>query len=157
MAMTAMAVMTAVSTLVSVAGTIYQGNAAENAAEKQAELTSMQGEMDSLNARSQAAEMQNEATRLKAKQVTQGAASGVSLDSGSFLSLVSSSASKAEQDRQQVLRTGATSLAAGKSEASQIKAAGSVAKTGSYFSATGSLLKGASQTMSYGSQAGWFD
>ncbi len=152
MAMMAMVAMSALSAVSS----IYQGQQAAAQANEQAKVTEMQGEMANLNARSQAAEIQNEAARLKARQISQGAKAGVSLDSGSFLSLVSSSAAKAEEDRRQVLRSGLTTMYSAGAEASQIRAAGQTQKTGSYFSAAGSLLKGFSGMQGGASSTGWF-
>lgn len=71
-----------------------------------ADQTRMQQEMAMLSARSEATEMFNEQLRLEAKQRAQAAAAGYELDSTSFMSIVAATASKADQDREQVLRNG---------------------------------------------------
>ena len=102
----AMIAITIASTAYSVAGSIQSGQQQAAMAEAQGKQAAMHGEMANLQARSQAAEMQNQETRLRATQVAQAAANGVSLDSDSFLNVVAATASKAELDRAQVLRNG---------------------------------------------------
>lgn len=149
--------LSAVSTAASVAGGFVQANQQSALANAQAEQIRMQGEMSELTARSQAAEMLNDQTRLRAKQVAQGAAAGITLDSGSFLSVVASEASKAERDRQQVLRTGRINRAAADVSAAGYEAQGQYSKWGAWINAGTSLLKGGTIAMGIADKAGWFD
>lgn len=157
MGATAMLALTAVSTVASVVGSFAQANQQSALANAQAEQIRMQGEMSELTARSQAAEMLNDQTRLRAKQVAQGAAAGITLDSGSFLSVVASEASKAERDRQQVLRTGRINRAAAEVSAAGYEAQGQYSKWGAWINAGTSLLKGGTIAMGIADKAGWFD
>lgn len=157
MGATAMLALTVVSTVASVAGGIAQASQQNALANAQAEQIRMQGEMSELTARSQAAEMLNDQTRLRAKQVAQGAAAGITLDSGSFLSVVASEASKAERDRQQVLRTGRINRAASEVSAAGYEAQGQYSKWGAWINAGTSLLKGGTIAMGIADKAGWFD
>ena len=157
MGATAMLALTAVSTVASVVGGFAQANQQSALANAQAEQIRAQGEMSELTARSQAAEMLNDQTRLRAKQVAQGAAAGVTLDSGSFLSVVASEASKAERDRKQVLRTGGINRAAAEVSAAGYEAQGQYSKWGAWINAGTSLLKGGTIGMGIADKAGWFD
>lgn len=157
MGATAMLALTVASTAASVVGGFVQANQQSALASAQAEQIRMQGEMSELTARSQAAEMLNDQTRLRAKQVAQGAAAGITLDSGSFLSVVASEASKAERDRQQVLRTGRLNRAAAEVSASGYEAQSQYSKWGPWLNAGTSLLRGGTIAMNIGDKAGWFD
>lgn len=153
----AMIAITVASTAYSVAGSIQSGQQQAAMAEAQGKQSAMQGEMANLQARSQAAEMQNQETRLRATQVAQAAANGVSLDSDSFLNVVAATASKAELDRAQVLRNGLISQAAGQAQQSTYSAAAGNYRTSGYTNAGASLLKGATSVAGTASAAGWFD
>ena len=153
----AMVAITAASTAYSVIGSIQSGQQQAAMAEAQGKQAAMQGEMANLQARSQAAEMQNQQTRLRATQVAQAAANGVSLDSDSFLNVVAATASKAELDRAQVLRNGLISRAAGLAQQSAYSAAADNYRTSGYANAGASLLKGATSIAGTASAAGWFD
>ena len=153
----AMIAITVASTAYSVAGSIQSGQQQAAMAEAQGKQSAMQGEMANLQARSQAAEMQNQETRLRATQVAQAAANGVSLDSDSFLNVVAATASKAELDRAQVLRNGLISQAAGQAQQSTYSTAAGNYRTSGYTNAGASLLKGATSVAGTASAAGWFD
>ena len=157
MGATALMALTVVSTAASVVGGFVQGQQQSALASAQADQIRMQGEMSELTARSQAAEMLNDQTRLRAKQVAQASSAGVTLDSGSFLSVVASEASRAERDRQQVLRTGRINKAAAEVSASGYDAQSGYSKWGAWVNAGTSLLRGGSTAMNIASNAGWFD
>lgn len=149
--------LTAIGTAASVVGSIQQGQQQAQMAQAQADQARMQGELANLQARSQAAEMLNEQNRLRAKQFTQASAAGVSLDSQSFMAVVASEASRAERDRQQVLRTGQLNQAAGLASASAYESQGSFSKWAGWFNAGTSLIKGTTAGMGIADKAGWFE
>lgn len=160
MAISASAVMlglTAVSTAVGVMGSIQQGQMAQQAAENQAYQANIQGELAELNSRAEAAEMSKMATRMRSTQVAQAAGSGVTLDSGSFMAIVADSATRAEQDRQQVLRTGRLQRAATEAQASSYISAGKSYSQAGWMGAGASLLGGAKDTIGPAKEMGWFE
>lgn len=157
-AMTVAAVTSAVSAGVGAIGAIMQGRAQSDQMEYQAEMSRKQGELSELQARQEAADIEREAQRTRARQITQGSAAGVDVSSGGSLwDVIANSAKLAEDERQNVLRTGRINKESYGVEAQSYKAAASAAKTGSYFKAGTSLLNGATSTIAYGNKAGWFD
>lgn len=149
--------LTAVGTAGSIIGSISQGQQQAQMASAQADQARMQGELANLQARSQAAEMLNEQNRLRSKQFAQASAAGVSLDSQSFMAVVASEASRAERDRQQVLRTGRLNQAAGQASASAYSTQGGLSKWAGWFNAGTSAIRGSSTAMGIMDKAGWFE
>lgn len=158
MAMTIAAVTSAVSAGVGAYASYASGKAQSDQAEYQAEMAKKQGELSELSARQEAADLEREAQRTRARQLTQGAAAGVSVSSGGSLwDVISNSAKLAETERQGTLRAGRLNKEAYGVEAQSYKAAASAAKTGGWLKAGSSLLDGVSNVMVYGNKAGWFE
>ena len=157
-AMTIAAVTSAVSAGVGAYASYASGKAQSEQAEYQAEMAKKQGELSELSARQEAADIEREAQRTRARQLTQGAAAGVSVSSGGSLwDVIANSAKIAEAERQGTLRAGRLNKESYGVEAQSYKAAASTAKTGGWLKAGASLLGGVSSVMSYGNKAGWFE
>jgi hypothetical protein len=156
--MTIAAVTSAVSAGVGAYASYASGKAQSDQAEYQAEMAKKQGELSELSARQEAAQLQLDAQRTRARQVTEGAAAGVSVSSGGTLwDVIANSAKTAETERQNTLRAGQLNKEAYGVEAQSYKAAASAAKTGGWLKAGTSLLNGVSNVMVYGNKAGWFE
>lgn len=145
------------STVVGTIGSIQQGYAQSSAYKAQQQQAEYQAEIAELNSRKQAANMGVDALRLQAKQIASGAASGYTLDSGSFMDLVAESASNAQSDREDILRNGRLQAAAKRYEADSYGSAASTSKTGGWINAAGSLFQGATSGYLVGNKAGWWD
>lgn len=158
MAMTIAAVTSAVSAGVGAYASYASGKAQSDQAEYQAEMAKKQGELSELSARQEAADIEREAQRTRARQLTQGAAAGVSVSNGGSLwDVIANSAKIAETERQGTLRAGRLNKESYGVEAQSYKAAASAAKTGGWLKAGTSLLDGVSNVMVYGNKAGWFE
>lgn len=158
MAMTIAAVTSAVSAGVGAYSAYASGKAQSDQAEYQAEMAKKQGELSELSARQEAADIEREAQRTRARQLTQGAAAGVSVSNGGSLwDVIANSAKIAETERQGTLRAGRLNKESYGVEAQGYKAAASAAETGGWLKAGTSLLGGVSSVMSYGNKAGWFE
>lgn len=158
MAMTIAAVTSAVSAGVGAYSAYASGKAQSDQAEYQAEMAKKQGELSELAARQEAADIEREAQRTRARQITEGAAAGVSVSSGGTLwDIIANSAKIAETERQNTLRAGRLNKEAYGVEAQGYNAAASAAKTGGWLKAGSSLLGGVPSVMSYGNKAGWFE
>lgn len=142
--------------LLGAVGQFTAGSQQADAYKAQARSTEIQGELANLSAREKAAEVQNESNRMRAMQVVQGAAGGMSLDSGSLLDIMADSASKFEKDRQSLLRSGRLSQEASNYSAQGYKQAGSTSYTSGIFGAGSSLLKGAGQAFDIGKSLKWW-
>ena len=157
-AMTIAAVTSAVSAGVGAYSAYASGKAQSDQAEYQAEMAKKQGELSELSARQEAADIERNAQRIRARQITEGAAAGVSVSNGGSLwDVITSSAKLAETERQSTLRAGRLNKESYGIEAQGYKAAASAAKTGGWLKAGSSLLGGVSSVMSYGNKAGWFE
>lgn len=148
---------TVASTAIGVGSSMQQASMAQTAANHQANMGNIQGELAELNARSEAAEIQNEATRLKGRQIAQASSAGVTLDSGSFMTIVADSANKANADREQVLRAGRLNRAAAEAGASAYSYAGSMKSSASMSKAGSTLFSGLDSATKIGEKAGWFN
>lgn len=158
MAMSIAAVTSAVSAGVGAISAIMQGQAQSDQAEYQAAMAKKQGELSELSARQEAADIEREAQRTRARQLTQGAAAGVSVSSGGSLwDVIANSAKLAETERQNTLRAGRLNKESYNVEAQSYEAAASASKTGGWLKAGTSLLGGVSSVMTYGNKAGWFE
>lgn len=144
----------------------------------QAQQTRIQQEMALTQAKAEAAEARDEQTRLHAKQVAQAAASGYQLDSQSFMSVLTATASRAKLDQAQILRNGKYNAAVlGVSAAAQDMSAvskkidanilrdsssryNSTSKSTygpAWLNAGSAILGGANSAMVYANDLGWFD
>lgn len=157
-AMSIAAVTSAISAGVGAYSAYASGKAQSDQAEYQAEMSRKQGELSELAARQEAADTEREAQRTRARQITEGAAAGVSVSSGGSLwDVIANSAKMAETERQNTLRAGRLNKEAYNVEAQSYESAAKTAKTAGWLKAGSSLLNGVSSTMSYGNKAGWFD
>lgn len=137
-------------------GSLSSGNSQANAYDAQAKSLEIQGEMSNLSAREKAAELSNEHNRLRATQIAQGSAAGVSMDSGSLLNIMADSASKLEKDRASILRSGALNYEAAKASAAGYSSASSTSKTSGLFGFGTSLLNGGGQAYDIGKNLKWW-
>ena len=149
----------AASTLVGTAGTIQQGNAAQDAANYQAQVAERNREISEMQAVDAKKRGRVEETR-KRRQTEQRlgaqraamAANGIDIDSGSSLDVLGDTAQFGELDAL-TIRSNTEREARGfrqqgqnfQSEANLSRARGSAAKTGSLFNAGSTLLTGASK------------
>lgn len=140
------------ATILSAAGSVYQGIAANSTASAQAKQSELSGESAMIDARIKAAELSKRASRLKGKQAIQAAAQGVDLSSTSLVSLQETSEKDAQEDINYTLSQGRMALATSRATASSLRASGQSSLFGSFFNAGTSILGG---TMKYGKISGW--
>lgn len=137
----------AVGTAVAVYGTVQQGNAAKDAAEHNSQLAAQQALIAQQQAEQDAQMQQRQARqRIGAASAAYGA-SGVSGD-GSPLDVLSTSASQAELDRQNILYKGKLKSLGYQDQSQLDTAAAGNAQSGADLKAGSQLLTGASNTAS---------
>lgn len=144
----------------------------------QAQQTRIQQEMALTQAKAEAAEARDEQTRLHAKQMAQAAASGYDLNSQSFMSVLTATASRAQLDQAQIIRNGKYnaavlgvtaasqdfSAASKRTESANLQQTASAYNSASkhtygpaWLNAGAALLSGAGGALKYGSDLGWFE
>jgi hypothetical protein len=140
------------STILSVAGQLYQGSIQATAARDKAKQAQIAGASSMLSARQKAAALQKDKARLKGKQVAQAAGSGMDVGSKTLIDIQQTTDKQAEDDISAVLSQGRMALATSNATASSYKnQAGGYMSSGVLGAGT-SILGG---TMAYGKIAGW--
>jgi len=148
---------TIAKTVFGVVSNIKQGQDQNSILRSQAQLAEMKAETDNLAYREKAALTEQEGVRMKAKQIVAAAGAGVTLDSGSFLSIVANSAKRVSEDAETLRRTGRLYAAAGESQGNSLRAQGSAAASAGFWNAGGTLLSGVGKGLQIGKDAGWFN
>jgi hypothetical protein len=147
----------AATTAVSTIGQLQQASAQQSMYDYQAEMSKKQGELAELQARQEAAEVTKQEVATKSKQRAQAAAAGIDLSSGSFMDILNDTATKAQSEREDILRRGALNKASYDAESSGYSAASSSTGSGKWWKAGATLLSGAAQGVDFADRRGWFD
>lgn len=147
----------AAATGLSTIGQLQSAGAQQAQYEYQAAMAEKQGELAELQAKQEAAEVTKQEVATKSKQRAQAAAAGLDLSSGSFMDILSETATQAQKEREDILRRGALNRAAYQAEASGYRAASSATSSGKWWKAGSTLLTGAAQGVNYADRQGWFD
>ena len=138
--------------VISAAGSLYQGSMQASAAKSQAKQAELQGQSSLIQSRVAAAQMAKDATDLKGRQVAQAAANGLDTSSGSLIDIQETTDKQSQDDIKFTLSNGRMALATSQATASSYRNQASGYLTSSYMNAGSSLMGG---LMNVGKIQGW--
>lgn len=130
---------------VSAYGALAQGKSQSDTLNYNAEVQDNNAKASLLSAKLNADKSSLQSNKIMGQNIASYGASGVTSDSGSVLAVMAASAANAETDKQNILYGGQVRSINYQNQASLDRVASNNVLTGSYFSALGSMVKGASK------------
>lgn len=140
------------TSILSAAGSLYQGSMQASAARSQAKQAELQGQSSMIQSRVAAAQLAKNATDLKGRQIVQAAANGMDTSSGSLIDVQETTDKQSQDDIKFTLSNGRMALATAQASASSYRNQAGGYLTGSYMNAGSSLMGG---LMNVGKIQGW--